>query len=189
MSHTKSTKGFIAYLSPRERQIPFHGERGVDEHEEHGNFDERPDHRCERIAGIDAEDRDADDNREFEIIACGRQRERRRFSVTRTDALSHHERDEKHDPELNNERDIATAGTSSGCASDPRALQCEHGDERERCDCRDEMGEFPRLPAPARCPTRFIPSFSRGNLDEPVFQVWESRLQTWLASGACSAAL
>lgn len=70
---------------------PLRPQRGVDEPEHHGDLDQRPDHRRERDAAVDAEGGDRDSDRELEVVRGGGEAQRGAPLVVRAHALAEQE--------------------------------------------------------------------------------------------------
>ena len=64
------------------------------------HFDQRAHHGGEGHARVQAEDRDGDRDRQFEVVARGSERERRGTRIVGSEPLRHGEADAKHDREV-----------------------------------------------------------------------------------------
>ena len=127
-------------------------QRHVHQRDERGDFDQRADHCGEGFAGVDAEHRDRDGDGEFEVIARRREGERGGFGVVRADLAPHPERHEKHDHEVEQERN-GDAYNVHRDANDVFALEREHHHnreeqrhQRERADAWHENTVVPLAP-------------------------------------------
>ena len=70
-----------------------------------GDFDEWAYDPNKSFARIEAEDGDSDRNRQFEVVACGCEGQGGRLRIVRAQALAHPEADQKHDEEVDHQRD------------------------------------------------------------------------------------
>ena len=128
----------VAIKPPAKRQGHVH------QADEDGHLDQRPDHRREGGARVDAKHGDGDGDRQFEVVARGGESDRRRLRVVGADAFAHPEAHEKHHQEEDQQRhrDPQHVG---GDLHDQAALEAEHHedreeqrDERDRADGGDE---------------------------------------------------
>src|ERR1035438_4561577 len=121
----------------------------VNEGDEGGDFDEGADDSDEGFAGVDAEDGYCNCDGEFEVVTGGGEGKCGGLRVVRTEALAHPEADEKHDEEVDDQRD-GNAHDVERQAHDEVALEREHDQnceqqrrERERTDARKEACAIP----------------------------------------------
>lgn len=129
-------------------------ERNADEQNQHGNFDQRTDHGGESHARIDTEYGDGYGDSEFKIIAGGSKRQRCAFRIIRAGFFSQKGRAEKHQDEINNQRNGYTHHVKRNLNNE-LPFVAEHHDDRKkkrdqsyRADFRDKD---PRVPIFAFC--------------------------------------
>src|SRR5450756_1150976 len=122
-----------------------HPQGHVDEPDHHRDLDQRPDHGRERDARADAEHSHAHGDGELEVVAGGGERQGRGLGVVGADLAAHVEAHEKHDDEVDEQRD-GDAHHVERQLHDEVALEAEHhddgeqqGDEGDGADARDEL--------------------------------------------------
>src|SRR5690606_14215483 len=127
-NRTLGLSGMCRLLGLEQASAP---QADVDQGDQDGHLDERPDHPGQRLARGDAEDADRDRDGQFEVVARGGEGERGGPLVPETDHATGQERATEHEEEVR-EQGEGDAGHVAGPGSDRLALQREQDHDSEQ---------------------------------------------------------
>src|SRR3990172_8266774 len=126
-------------------------ERHVDQADQHGNFYQRANHRSKSDSRVDAKDCHRYRDSQLEIVAGGRERQRRGLGIVCSQPAAQIKADQEHQHEVKQQRD-GNPDDVKRYLDDQVAFQAEHdhdrkqqGDQSERADLRDEVFVIPFL--------------------------------------------